>query len=80
MLIVTNVIFLIFGSGEVQPWNEIAMPTEYQEKSEKSQTNEEFPSEIEKNVETRRSSVFISGIPIDITRRQSVFVSRPLIQ
>lgn len=38
VLIVTNAVFVIFGSGEVQPWNDTRTVKDSEEESDKSET------------------------------------------
>lgn len=83
ILLVTNIVYFILGSGEVQPWNEETSSSEV-DKTEDDPSNKNTISEISiqegpDKAQFQRKMSYINGIPIDPSRRRSVFVERPLI-
>ncbi|XP_065204133.1 putative inorganic phosphate cotransporter [Planococcus citri] len=83
VLIVTNIVYFILGSGEVQPWNEEASSSDADQTEDDPSRRNTIPEisiqEGAERAEFKRKMSYINGIPIDPSRRRSVFVERPLI-
>lgn len=81
ILIVTNIVYFVLGSAEVQPWNEVPSNDDEPRSESRRDTISEISIQegIEKAQASTRKMSFINGIPIDPNRRRSVFIQRPLI-
>lgn len=85
MLVSTNVIFVLLGSGEVQPFNELTEDSDSSCQGDSISEKPHYPgtkfsTENENGTQSRKQSTIIDGIPIDPTRRPSVFIVRPIIK